>query len=150
MLLRAGGILCDDIVGVSCVAGGSGWGVGGACEILLLGTGGAFGNIDIRFILLASVGLIVLAPKPVAWPGMTDLLLSPLAVAPGVTLFPGVVCADVCFGGSGVLDGVSKSLEACLLGTTMDFTLAVLDSLAASRSCSTESVGCILERWPDL
>ena len=45
--------------------------------------------VDIRFILLVSVGLMVLAPRPVAWdawgtPGMTDTRLFP---EPGVCEF---------------------------------------------------------------
>ena len=45
---------------------GSVW-VGGVC-----GIGGAGGAIDIRFIRRASVGLIVRAPSPVAWCGITE------------------------------------------------------------------------------
>ena len=37
-----------------------------------MGIGGAPCIIDNRFILIASVGLIVRAPKPVACPGITD------------------------------------------------------------------------------
>jgi len=44
-------------------------GVGG-----VLGIGGADGIIDIRFARRVSVGLIVRAPKPVAW-GMVDMRL---------------------------------------------------------------------------
>lgn len=42
--------------------------VGSGCGVVgrLLGKAGELGIIDIRFILRASVGLIVLAPKPVA------------------------------------------------------------------------------------
>lgn len=53
--------------------GVSGCGVGG-----VYGIGGGFGINDIRFILLASVGLIVLAARPVAWAlfgNMESLLL---------------------------------------------------------------------------
>jgi hypothetical protein len=51
----------------------SGWGVGG-----VFGIGGAFCRTDNRFALLASVGLTVLAPRPVACddcgiPGITDI-----------------------------------------------------------------------------
>ena len=49
---------------------GSGTVVGGVC-----GKGGGFGIRDKRFILRASVGLIVLAPNPDAWPGICDILL---------------------------------------------------------------------------
>jgi hypothetical protein len=45
---------------------GSVW-VGGVC-----GIGGAGGAIDIRFIRRASVGLMVRAPSPVAWGGITE------------------------------------------------------------------------------
>ena len=46
--------------------GGSGKRIGG-----VRGRGGA-GIIDILFILRASVGLMVRAPRPVAWPGIMD------------------------------------------------------------------------------
>ena len=49
--------------------GGSGKFTGGVC-----GSGGALGIIERRFILRASVGLIVRAPKPVACPGITESL----------------------------------------------------------------------------
>ena len=41
------------------------------------GIGGGFGIMDILFSLRASVGLIVRAPKPVAWavPGIIEILL---------------------------------------------------------------------------
>lgn len=52
---------------------GSGCGVGG-----VYGIGGGFGRTDILFILRASVGLIVRAPRPVACalPGMIDSLFA--------------------------------------------------------------------------
>lgn len=49
---------------------GSGCGVGG-----VWGIGGALGMMDILFILRASVGLMVRAPKPVACGAATDILL---------------------------------------------------------------------------
>ena len=49
---------------------GSGCGVGG-----VWGIGGGFGMIDSLFILRASVGLMVRAPKPVACGAITDILL---------------------------------------------------------------------------
>lgn len=59
-----------------CRAEISGGAVGGVC-----GSGGGCCNIDNRFALRASVGLIVLAPSPVAWfpwgiPGITDILFA--------------------------------------------------------------------------
>lgn len=61
------------------------------------GIGGACGIIDNRFSLRASVGLIVLAPSPVAWCGITDILL--LVEEEGVPVraqdFPGVLVALV-------------------------------------------------------
>lgn len=80
---------------------------------------------DIRFILLASVGLIVRAPRPVA----IDIRLFPpgVVVLPGVpALLPGVDCPDIAsaFCGSGVLEGVSR-LEEDVLLTRTDFVLRV-------------------------
>lgn len=49
---------------------GSGCGVGG-----VWGIGAGLGMIDILFILLASVGLIVRAPKPVACGAIVDIRL---------------------------------------------------------------------------
>lgn len=71
--------------------------------------------IDMRFMRLASVGLIVLAPKPVAM----DILFEPpgVVVLPGVPLrLPGVIwpTIDIVLRASGVLDGVSRSFEELL------------------------------------
>lgn len=56
------------------------------------GSGGAWGIIDNRFSLCASVGLMVRAPSPVAWCGIRDILL--FAEEDGVPVraedFPGV------------------------------------------------------------
>jgi hypothetical protein len=54
----------------------------------VFGMGGAGGIIDMRFILRASVGLIVRAPRPVAW-GIMDirLLAEDDGVLPAPTAF---------------------------------------------------------------
>ena len=103
----------------------------------LLGTGGAVGIIDILFILFASVGLIVLAPSPVA----SDILLFPpgVWVLPGVPLrFPGVTgpepkFKEIALCGSGVRVGVSMSLDDCLLGIITDFDFTILGDFDPSR-----------------
>lgn len=70
-------------------------GVGGApCGEF--GIGGAFrlfGIIDMRFIRLASVGLIVRAPNPDACGGITDILLDDCGVRAPSPAFPGVLAA---------------------------------------------------------
>ena len=115
---------CPEDMGL--IVGKSGWGVGGACEIRFWGRGGAGGMIDMRFILRASVGLIVRAPSPVA---CTDIRRF---VPPGVTVLPGVVRpAGVRLGvlapeeerlWSGVREGVRRSFEG-RLGVSNDLTL---------------------------
>lgn len=60
---------------------GSVW-VGG-----VFGIGGALGAIDILFARRASVGLIVRAPSPVAWGGITEARLE---AEEGVTAAPEV------------------------------------------------------------
>lgn len=64
------GIGAGDVAGSGFVEKGSGCGVVG-----VWGIGGALGMIDILFILRASVGLMVLAPRPVACGAITDILL---------------------------------------------------------------------------
>lgn len=64
------GIGAGDVAGSSFVEKGSGCGVVG-----VWGIGGALGMIDILFILRASVGLMVRAPRPVACGAITDILL---------------------------------------------------------------------------
>ena len=86
----------------------------------MAGTGGACGIIDKRFNLRASVGLIVLAPSPVAWCGSTDILLfveedrAPVRTQD----FPGVREVLVKDEGerSGVREGDKKSLLFSRLG----------------------------------
>lgn len=92
---------------------------------------------DMRFMRLASVGLMVRAPKPVTWPGMTDIRFDPagVVVRPGVPLlFPGVVwpTIDSAFCGSGVREGVNKSLEECRLGSRIDFVLSARGDFESS------------------
>ena len=64
----------------------------GGCGIPVAGRGGACGIMESRFSRRASVGLIVLAPSPVAWCGIAEILL--LAEEDGVPVrpegFPGV------------------------------------------------------------
>lgn len=77
--------------------------------------------VDMRFMRLASVGLIVRAPRPVAID--IRLLVPGVAVRPGVAArFPGVVwpTRDEVFCGSGVLEGVRRLFEVVLL-TRTDF-----------------------------
>ena len=78
-----------------------------------MGTGGGCCRVDIRFNLLASVGLIVRAPKPVACRGIVDMRL--LEPEDGVCVlragdFPGdlefVMESDLAC--SGVLEGVVR------------------------------------------
>lgn len=58
---------------------------------MVAGKGGACGIIESRFNLRASVGLIVLAPSPVAWCGMTDMrLFADEEVVPVAAVFPAV------------------------------------------------------------
>lgn len=80
------------------------------------GRGGAGGTIDIRFIRLASVGLMVRAPRPDAWFGMTDIRL----LVPGVVVRPGAPLRRFGVVGSTYdevgrlvsgLESVNKSLE---------------------------------------
>jgi hypothetical protein len=97
----------------------SGWGVDG-----LFGIGGAW-KVDIRFARLASVGLTVLAPSPVAWdaavgiPGMTDIRL---AEDDGVDVprplgLPGdLVANEADLVWSGVIVGVERRAGPCLAG----------------------------------
>lgn len=68
--------------------GGSGCGVGG-----VYGIGG--GIVERRFSRLASVGLIVRAPNPEAWCGMTDTLFDEDGVLVPGPDFPGVLAAVV-------------------------------------------------------
>lgn len=67
-------------------------GVVGVCGIPVGGKGGACGIIESRFNRRASVGLMVLAPRPVAWWGIAEILL--FAEEDGVPVrpegFPGV------------------------------------------------------------
>jgi len=88
---------------------------------------------DMRLMRLASVGLMVRAPRPVA----IDILLDPpgVAVLPGVPLrFPGVVwpTTNAVFWRSGVREGVKRSFEETLLGTRTDFALTALGEFEPS------------------
>jgi hypothetical protein len=72
----------------------SGWGVGG-----VLGMGGGFCKTDSRFALRASVGLTVLAPRPVACdaegiPGITDIRFEDGVVVPPRGDLPGDLAAN--------------------------------------------------------
>ena len=109
--------------------------MGGAWDILLWGIGGAGGTTDILFSLLASVGLIVRAPNPEAWLGMTDILL---LLDPGVVVRPGVplrrlegfgTWEDVGRLRSGLLEGVNRSLELWLLPPINDLARIALGDL---------------------
>lgn len=104
---------------------------------------------DMRFIRLASVGLMVRAPRPVA----IDILLEPpgVAVLPGVPLrFPGVVWPTVevetVFCESGVREGVNKSLEETLLGTRTDLAFAALGELEPSLSTWACGLPCLRDK----
>ena len=63
------------------------------------GTGGTWGAADIRCNRLASVGLIVRAPRPVAWGGIMDTRLDDdedgVEAAAGAWFFTGVRTALV-------------------------------------------------------
>jgi hypothetical protein len=91
VLLDEGVTLLRGIIEGDCAAdlepakGGSGRDIGGGVK----GMGGALGIMDILFILRASVGLTVLAPRPVAWlPGIIDNRLAEDGVlVPPVPLF---------------------------------------------------------------
>lgn len=79
--LRLGSGVVREEDGVSLfreITGGDGSDGGSACRGGgVYGIGGGFGIMDILFNMRASVGLIVRAPRPVAWalPGMIDTLL---------------------------------------------------------------------------
>lgn len=88
--------------------------------------------IDIRFMRLASVGLTVLAPRPVAWedesgiPGMIDMRFAEDGVAvPLPFARPGDLPAYeedlLC---SGVIEGVERYVGRCVAGGCSDFVLA--------------------------
>lgn len=124
--------------------------VGSDCWVGVLGMGGAPCIMDIRFILLASVGLTVLAPSPVAWdaeggiPGITD---KRLADDDGVEVprpvgRPGDRTANdadrVC---SGVMVGVERSACPCLEGGCIDFALAALAVARRAPSVAAFPVG---------
>ena len=112
-------------------------GVTGVCGRLFIGTGGAWGIIDSLFNLRASVGLIVLAPSPVAWWGIADALL--FAEEDGVPVRPpdrpgvldGLVEDDLV--GSGVLEGTKSSLLASLLAGWRDFAFKLLELVDSCR-----------------
>ena len=71
---------------------------------------------------------------------MTEILLL-FALAPGVVLRPGVpvplfgvcgLCEDMGLLGSGVLDGVKRSLELWLFGARNDFVFCAFNDLVSS------------------
>jgi len=99
---------------------------------------------DMRFIRLASVGLMVRAPRPVA---MDILFESPGVVfLPGVPFrFPGVVWPTIesVFCGSGVREGVNKSFEEILLGTRTDLDFTGLGELEPSLCTWTSGLPCL-------
>ena len=94
--------------------------------------------VDILRIRRASVGLIVLAPKPFACGGIRDILRLLPAAVPGVTGCPGVplrpkrlgvagLPLDEVHGASGVLDGLRRSFDVFVPGSNTDFAFKALD-----------------------
>lgn len=106
----------------------SGWGVGG-----VLGMGGAGCITDSLFARLASVGLIVLAPSPVACgvpdePGITDIRFDEEGV---FVRFPGDLLAneaDLVW--SGVPALTARCVCPCRDGGCKDFAFAALDAVS--------------------
>jgi hypothetical protein len=111
----------------------SGCGVGG-----VLGIGGGPCNTDNLFALRASVGLTVLAPRPVAWedegiPGITDILLAEdegVAVPLPLFLAGDLPANDDDLLCSGVLVLTAKCVCPCLEGGWRDFVFAAREAVS--------------------
>lgn len=122
------GIGAGDVAGSGLVEKGSACGVVG-----VWGTGGALGMIDILFILRASVGLMVRAPRPVACGAITDiLLLDDGEFVPGPVDLPGERPAliDAGLDRSGVAGEVDRSSLSNCGGASKD--LALMSRFAVS------------------
>ena len=100
-----------------------------------MGIGGGFCKIESLFALLASVGLTVLAPSPVAWdvcgnPGITDILL---AEDDGVAVpLPLSRAGDLVANEADLLWSGVPTVELdcpCLEGGCKDLVFAALDAV---------------------
>jgi hypothetical protein len=89
--------------------------------------------IDIRFALRVSVGLIVRAPRPVAWPGMADARLLAADKLPG--LLPpgrgdrGMLVNDLVRSGVRLIVSAETFVKLTLGGGCIDFALDALDAV---------------------